>query len=157
MDMKASVIFIADDNRHACTMLNQRLAARGFKVIEASDGLEALRCPWGVRFDAIILTHEVPHSDARTVARLLRGELDAPIIILSHHPREEFRGRVTQLSDVYYLSKPLDAGKLTTLLDSLIRSAPCDTHRFAGRSHSGTCRDPETLTTRQFLSATPKG
>ena len=66
----------------------------------------------------------MPNGDGRAIARVIRNESDVPIVFLSGHGREDFCSVVTQLPDVYYLSKPLDDQKLASLLRSLLGPTP---------------------------------
>ena len=117
--MARKTILLADRNRHVRTVIQSRFATNGYQIIEAENGLNALHRASGLKVDVLILGDELPGEQV-TVLREIRKEFDAPIIILSSQSREQFRSIVTQLSEVYYLSKPLDLRKLASLLSSLI-------------------------------------
>lgn len=117
--MIRKTIVIADRNSHVRTVIQSRFAANGYKFIEAESGQNAIHCATGAKVDVLILGDELPAEQA-AVLRNIRNEIDAPIIILSSQSREQFRSVVTQLSEVYYLSKPLDLHRLASLLTSLI-------------------------------------
>ena len=118
--MKRHTVLVADDDAYVRAALRRRLSARGYNVIEASDGLEVLReCPKG-RVDVVILDHGMPNGDGRSIARVIRKESDVPIVFLSGFDRAQFRPIVTQLPDVYYLSKPSDDQRLFDLLACLL-------------------------------------
>lgn len=118
--MKPPTVLIADDEAQIRTALRRRLTASGYQVVESSDGIGVLnQCPEGW-VDLIIMDHSMPNGDGRSVARVIRNQTDIPIVFLSGCDREEFRGIVSELPDVYYLQKPLDAAKLTELMEALI-------------------------------------
>ena len=117
--MTRKTILIADRNRHVRTVIQSRFTSNNYKFIEAESGHSALHGAAGLKVDVMILGDELP-SEQTAVLRSIRAEVDAPIIILSSQSREQFRAVVTQLSEVYYMSKPLDLHKLATLLKSLI-------------------------------------
>ena len=122
--MRKPTILIADDDRNMRAALRRRLSVLGYRVVEVSDGLGVLaECPKG-GVDAVILDHGMPNGDGRSIARVIRNESDIPIVFLSGYHREEFRSVVTELPDVYYLSKPVDDEKLAELLASIIESSP---------------------------------
>ena len=126
--MRKPTILVADDDHGVRSALRTRLTAHGYHVIESSDGLGALaQCSTG-RVDAMILDHEMPDGDGRSIAPLIRKECDAPIVFLSGHPREDFRRIVMRLSDVYFLAKPLDTSKLLDLLTALIHPPTAAPH-----------------------------
>lgn len=124
--MTKHTILIADDNPHMRVAMRKRLTAFGYDVVEAPDGLGVLsQCPKGW-VDLVILDHEMPNGDGRSVARVIRNETDIPIIFVSGHDRHEFHSIVMDLPNVYFLPKPLDDEKLRELLASLLppRCAP---------------------------------
>lgn len=117
-DARQPCVLVADDDYGMRQALRVRLAARGFNVVECSDGIGVLaKCTRGV--DAIILDHQMPVGEGRSIAGAVRARCAAPIIFLSGHAPEGFRDVVTALPDTYYLSKPLDDKKLFSLLASL--------------------------------------
>jgi len=116
--MKSLKILIADDDRHVRKALRLRLSAWGYEVVESIDGLGVIERVTPENIDALVLDHEMPNGDGRTVAHLIRRETDAPIIFLSGHDRSEFLSTALRLPDVYYLNKPLEAERLKNLLDS---------------------------------------
>jgi len=118
--MKRFKILIADDDRGLRSALRTRLSAWGYSVVESPDGLGVVAACLKERPAAIILDHEMPNGDGRSIAHLIRNECDAPIVFLSGHSREEFRSTVMRLPDVYYLAKPFDEAKLRGLLESLV-------------------------------------
>src|SRR6185295_15777525 len=117
--MTKKYILIADRNKHVRTVIRSRFAENGYSFLEAENGQSAIHRAAGMKIDVLILGDELP-SEQAAVLRNIRNEIDAPIIILSSQSREQFRTVVTQLSEVYYLSKPLDMHKLSSLLNSLI-------------------------------------
>lgn len=117
--METPKILVVDDDSTMRAVLRRRLAALGYDVEEASDGLEVLsRCHVGWK-GIIILDEGLPSANGRSVAREIRRRCDAPIVFLSGHPQDDFRAITMELPDVYYLSKPLDDEKLAALLASL--------------------------------------
>lgn len=114
------MILIADDDPHVRAALRKRVNALGYRAVEASDGVGALAYCARSRVDAVILDHDMPGADGRGIARIMRKEMDAPIIFVSRFGREDFRDIVLQLADVYYLPKPLDNSKLASLLANLL-------------------------------------
>ena len=118
--MKRAKVLIADDDSKVRKALRLRLQEWGFSVIEAADGLGVLTQAAREKFDAIILDHEMPLGDGRTIAGVIRRGCDAPIVFLSGHDRESFRETVFRLPDVYFLPKPFEAGRLSELLAACV-------------------------------------
>src|SRR5262245_56827441 len=95
---------VADDVPAVRSAPRKRLSSLGDEVSEASDGLAVLHDGHVEWAGVIILDHETPDADGRSVARVLRSRCDAPIVFLSGHRKEDFRSIVAELRDVY---KPL--------------------------------------------------
>jgi len=120
--MKKPTVLVADDDRGVRSALRKRLTAHGYHVLESPDGLGVIAQCQREPVDAIILDHEMPNGDGRSITPLIRRESDVPIVFVSGHPREEFRHIVMRLPDVYFLPKPFDAKKLLELLASVVQS-----------------------------------
>jgi len=118
--MKKPKILIADDDKNLRIALGKRLTSWGYSVVESHDGLNVVGQCHREAVEAMILDYEMPNGDGQTIARMLRHESDVPIVFVSGHDREEFRGIVSALPDVYYLSKPIDHERLRSLLKKLI-------------------------------------
>ena len=131
--MKKPTILIADDDRSVRAALRKRLTANGYRVLETSDGLGVIAQCLKEPVDAILLDHEMPNGDGRSIAPLIRKECDVPIVFVSGHPREEFRTTVMRLPDVYFLPKPFDAAKLLDLLASVIHLRRAASPAVSGR------------------------
>ena len=120
--MKKHKILIVDDDKALRAAIGIRLNGWGYSVAESSDGLGAISQYLREGVDAIILDYEIPNGDGQTIARMLRNETDVPIVFVSGHKREEFRSVIMALSDVYYLSKPIDDSHLRDLLEQIFSS-----------------------------------
>lgn len=120
--MKDAKVLIADDDRSIRKALKRRLGEWGYGVIECADGLDVIAHAVADDPAAMIIDHEMPNGDGCSVARMIRRESAAPIIFLSGHSRDTFRSIVTDLGDVYYLSKPLDDERLRSLLEACTRT-----------------------------------
>ena len=118
--MKNRTVLIADDDRSVRKALRMRLSSWGYQVVESVDGLGVITQASSRTVAALILDYGMPNGDGQAVARMIRGETEAPIIFLSGHDREDFRSIVHDLPDVYYLHKPLDPEKLRLLLEACL-------------------------------------
>lgn len=123
--MECPTILIADDDAHHRMALRVRLSAMGFRVVESSDGLGAVGKCHTQRVSAVILDHEMPMGDGRSIAANIRECTDAPILFLSGHDREAFRNTVTRIPDTYYLQKPLDEQRFVEWLTAVVGGETC--------------------------------
>lgn len=120
--MGKPTVLVADDDRGIRSALRKRLTAHGYQVLESPDGRGVIAQYLKEPVDAIILDHEMPNGDGRSIAQLIRKESDVPIVFLSGHSKEDFRRIVMRLPGVYFLPKPFDAAKLLELLASVIQT-----------------------------------
>ena len=119
--MKKPKVLIADDDRNFRAALGIRLASWGCHIVESADGLGVVDQCLRQDVDVILLDHEMPNGDGRSIARMIRNESDVPIVLLSGHDPESFRATVCDLDDVYFLHKPVDHGQLRRLLAATTR------------------------------------
>lgn len=117
-------ILIADDDTQFRSALRARLSSLGFQVVEASDGLGAIAKSRTEHVQLVILDHQMPLGEGRSVATSVRRNTTAPIIFVSGADRDEFLKTVIQVPDSYFLPKPLDSSRLTGLIASLLGKTP---------------------------------
>jgi len=112
---KPRPILVVDDDSEIRDAERQILADHGFRVIEARDGGEAMRC---IDLDPpalIILDVQMPGVDGPTFARALRSRLRrVPLVILTGvaDPKAE----ADRCNAEAYLPKPFDADELVRIV-----------------------------------------
>src|SRR3712207_5424723 len=99
-------VLVVDDEPQIRRFLNTGLSGRGYTVINASDGLEALDKLTAEQPDLVILDLGMPRLDGVGVIRRVREWSQVPIIVLS--VRDDDRGKVEALDAGAddYLTKP---------------------------------------------------
>jgi DNA-binding response OmpR family regulator len=83
---RTQTILVADDDPEILGMLSLRLQKRGYKVVEAADGDQALEAARTKKPDLIVLDVMMPGHNGWEVARLLRQEAatkDVGIVMLT--------------------------------------------------------------------------
>lgn len=83
---KKPLILVADDDPEILSMLSLRLGKRGYDVVEAQDGVQALREARARRPDLIVLDVMMPGKNGWEVARELRQDpatRDVGIVVLT--------------------------------------------------------------------------
>ena len=114
-------ILIAEDSADSREMMQMLLGLRGYSVVMAADGCEAVELALESFPDLILLDLELPGVDGLSVARHLRRRSDfknIPIIILSGHDPMEHRQSALDAGCTDYLLKPLDFEKLDSILQN---------------------------------------
>lgn len=103
-------VMVVDDDPHLRVLLRQMLAYRGFEVIEAEDGYDALDRVRSVHVDLIILDVMMPELDGvSTCAAIRRNKKlkDLPIIMLSGKVHNEAVQEGLAAGANRYLFKPI--------------------------------------------------
>jgi len=122
MDKKK--ILIVDDEPDALFILQKELAARGYFIITANNGKDAITLARSKHPDLIILDVAMPDMDGGQVAEKLQEGLstkDIPIIFLTAlYPKrkEEEQGRV--VAGHVFIAKPYDIEELLIQIEKLI-------------------------------------
>jgi DNA-binding response OmpR family regulator len=79
-------VLIADDDPEILTLLAKRLSKKGYKVLEASDGLQTLSVARAQRPDLVLLDVMMPGKNGWEVAREIRNDpslADIGIVMLT--------------------------------------------------------------------------
>jgi DNA-binding response OmpR family regulator len=106
-------ILVVDDEPHAVELLQEFLTAKGYEVLTAADGEEALQKVKEERPHAILLDVRMPGMDGLEVLKRVR-EIDHEVgVIMVTAVHEEETGRqALQLGAFDYITKPLDLAYL---------------------------------------------
>lgn len=120
----AKRILVCDDDEMLVDLLQYRLEARGFAVLVARDGGQALAMAEDERPDAIVLDAMMPVMNGEQVLRTLRTSekgRDIPVIMLTARRQERDIVGALALGANEYMIKPFIPeeliARLTRLLD----------------------------------------
>lgn len=108
-------ILIVEDDEMNRDMLSRRLLRRGYDVILAVDGGEALDRASSERPDLILMDVSLPVLDGLEVTRRLRADpatAGIPIIALTAHAMQSDRERALAAGCVDFDTKPTDLARL---------------------------------------------
>lgn len=114
-ERKPRPILIVDDDAAIRDAVRQVLVDEGFRVVQASDGAEALRAIDTEPPAMIVLDVQMPGIDGPALARELRTRLRrVPLVILTGvaDPKRE----ADRCNAEAYLRKPFDADELVRLV-----------------------------------------
>ncbi len=95
-------------------------------VIEATDGVDALKKMSGEKIDVILADINMPVMDGLKLVSLVRGNAafkDIPIIIITTEGAEEDRKRALSIGANAYLPKPIQTQELIKLVNSFLVTA----------------------------------
>lgn len=110
--------------------VRMNLELEGFEVLEASDGLDAIRKAREDLPDLVILDVEMPKLDGFETLREIRRSLSVPVIMLTVRSEEDDLIRGLDLGADDYVTKPFSARELVSRINALLRrvelSSPAD-------------------------------
>jgi len=116
-------ILIVDDNQDSRELVVKILKARGYQMIEAVDGKEALEKAASEKPDLILMDRSLPKIDGYEVTRRLKGReefKDIPIVALTAHAMTGDREKALEAGCDGYISKPIDVRALPELIRSYL-------------------------------------
>ena len=117
-------VLVAEDHDDTRFMLRVLLEQRGYRVVEAGDGLEAVEAARREPPDIVLMDVSLPALDGLSATRQMREveSLSAlPIVAVSGHAAERDRTEALAAGCNAYLTKPIDFDRLN---DILLRFAP---------------------------------
>ena len=116
-------ILVVDDFDDTRWLLRTWLEKRGFRVIEAENGNEAVLEAQSKSPDLIIMDLEMPELDGLSATKQIRGDAklaDVPIVAVSAYGAEQFRGLALQAGCNEYVSTPFEPAELERLIRSYV-------------------------------------
>ena len=122
-ETRIRTVLVVDDDVGIRQLCRANLEGSGLRVIEASDGTEALEQVQKDPPDAILLDIMMPGVSGWEVAGTLlkdRGTDEMPIIFISAltSPRDRLRG--LELGAVEYIAKPFDPSALASTVNEIL-------------------------------------
>ena len=121
--MNHQIVLVVDDEKTICEFIRRNLAVRGFTVMTASNGAEAISIFNAQDIDLVILDIMMPGVDGLEVTRRIRQSSMIPIIILTALDGERDKIRAFDLGADDYLTKPFGVGELLARVKAVLRRA----------------------------------
>ncbi len=116
-------VLVVDDEKPLRDFVRRNLEARGYQVMRAANGLEALAIFENEQVDLVILDIMMPHMDGLEMTRRIRQTSTVPIIILTAMGEEADKVRAFDLGADDYLTKPFGVGELLGRIKAVMRRA----------------------------------
>ena len=116
-------ILVVDDFDDTRLLLRTWLQRRGFRVIEAEDGVEAVKQATTENPDLIIMDMEMPQLDGLAATRQIRMVKklgDVPIVAVSAYGADQFRELALAAGCNEYVSTPFEPKSLELIIRSLM-------------------------------------
>jgi two-component system cell cycle response regulator DivK len=118
-------ILLVEDHEEIWDFLSRRLKRRGYDVLLAHDGQEAVEKTRSERPDVVLLDMNLPVMDGWTAARTLKADPDTakvPLIALTAHAMSGDRDKALEAGCDDYHPKPVDFSRLLSQIDAALAS-----------------------------------
>ncbi len=116
-------VLIAEDNAVNRELLRELLELRGYTVLEACDGQEALRIIEQTPPDLLLLDIGMPVMDGFAVIRRIRENprlAKLPVVAVTAYAMRGDKERILNSGFDGYLSKPINSSSLASELDRVL-------------------------------------
>lgn len=114
-------ILVVDDELGIIKFLRARLEARGYEVLTAMDGAEALQTVEMELPDLVILDITMPKIDGFEACRRIREWSQIPIVMLSARGDEMDKVKCLDIGADDYITKPFGAKELIARVQAVLR------------------------------------
>ena len=119
-------VLVADDDGDILRLISQRLAHRGYQVITAGNGDEALRAVFEELPDAAVLDGIMPGIEGHEICAQMRADArtaDIPVVLLTAKAADADEREASDAGVDAYIVKPFRIEQLDTTLRELLTSA----------------------------------
>jgi len=115
------LVLVVDDEPRIIRFVRINLEMEGFRVIEASDGLDALNQVREKMPDIVLLDVMMPEMDGFETLRMIREMDSVPVIMLTVRSSEADKVRGLDLGADDYMTKPFSPRELVSRVRAVLR------------------------------------
>jgi CheY-like chemotaxis protein len=120
-------VLLVEDDDNCLFLLTRALGSKGYRVVQAWDGKQALELTRAEHPDLVLLDLQLPRLNGIDVITQLRGSLDfeaLPIVIMTGHEPERYRASAISAGCDDFILKPIDFDRLDAVLDYFVPLRP---------------------------------
>ncbi|MCE7875252.1 response regulator [bacterium CPR1] len=117
-------ILLVEDNENNRDMLSRRLLRKGYEVILAEDGRQALEKAEAEKPDLVLMDMSLPEIDGWEATRRLKANpitAATPVIALTAHAMSGDREKAMEAGCDDYDTKPVDLASLLAKMEALLQ------------------------------------
>lgn len=137
-------VLVVEDEPNLLVALEYNLNSQGYDVLTAEDGEAGLALARHEKPDLVILDVMLPKLDGFEVCRILRGESNVRILMLTARGEEIDRVVGLELGADDYVTKPFSPRELMARVRNMLR-------RSSGGGNAGVPADAEVLTSGDLV------
>jgi len=114
-------ILIAEDDAEARLILTKYLASKGYEILEASDGHQALEAFHSYQPDAILLDLMMPRLDGWEVLSAVRAQRPTPVLVITARDATDDVVKALKMGADDYIVKPFKLREVEARLEAALR------------------------------------
>lgn len=123
MKRQKRLFLVVEDFEDSRFMMRRLLEMAGYRVVEASDGEEAVKLALQERPELILMDLSLPKLDGLAATRRIRRQRGfgrVPIVAVSAHDSPESRSEALAAGCNEYVTKPIDFDQLKLLVNRFL-------------------------------------
>jgi DNA-binding response OmpR family regulator len=116
-------IVVVDDFPGVRTIVKEALEKKGYLVLEATNGEEAMKYFDGTQVDLLITDYDMPEMDGAKLITKLRDSsryIFTPVIMLTGVRKERIEEKIANLNIACFLQKPFDIKHFYSVVEKLV-------------------------------------
>ncbi len=120
-------LLLVEDDAMSRDMLSRRLTRRGFQVVLAVNGQEAVSQAAAEQPDLILMDLSLPVMDGWTATRAIKGDpatAQIPVVALTAHAMKGEEAKALEAGCDAFDTKPVDLTRLLATVERLLGSRP---------------------------------
>jgi CheY-like chemotaxis protein len=136
---RGGLILIVEDNPGNMKLTREILVSRGYRVLEAASGEEALDALKFIHPDLILMDLQLPGMDGLTVTRRLKSDpatRDIPTLALTAHAMPKDLERALEAGCAGTIAKPIDTVRFPQRVAATLRGRALSDGAAEGRSEN---------------------
>lgn len=117
-------VMVVEDNEKNRKLMRVVLKAKGYNVIEAATGEEALNILRNQKPDVILMDIQLPGIDGITLIKQIKGTIalkDTPIIAVTAYAMKGDEEKIMEAGCDAYVSKPINTQELPLIVEKYIK------------------------------------
>ncbi|MCS6773215.1 MAG: response regulator transcription factor [Anaerolineae bacterium] len=119
----SKLVLVVDDEPRMINFIRMNLELERFRVVSASNGLDAVRMVREMLPDCVLLDVMMPGMDGFETLKMIREESNVPVIMLTARSEEDDIVRGLSLGADDYITKPFSPRELAMRIRAVIRRA----------------------------------
>ena len=122
--MSDKIVMVVEDNEKNRKLMRVVLKSKGYNVIEATTGEEAIDTLKKQKPDIILMDIQLPGIDGITLVKQIKADAntnDIPIIAVTAYAMKGDEQKILSCGCNGYISKPIDTHELPNIIEQYLR------------------------------------